>query len=383
MPAAPIAIVDGRRQIVVVETDGSRRPQTGPQGLLWASWGRHDPTDVHSWPAWSPDGTQLAAFRTSRSGRDSRVWVNDIRGVHGAEVAPMGGRVPIILQWSLDGSRLGVLSQDGSELVLQMADPRGNTSDRELLRGNPLFYTWVEGRRIAAFIGEGTPARPRLAVVTPGRSRHELVGAPGNFCAPVRTSRGLAYVAHVGGQIAVLLSSLDGAKVRELEHVEGLAALLASRDGSQLARAVSPDGTGNPYESLELVDLDTSVTTPVTDRTCIAFFWCDRGEGTSPEGLVLASKGEGTAVTWWYVGLDGSERRLITLRPSRDCHAYLRFFEQYAPSHPILSPDGQQLVLCGTPLGDDEGPSRVFLVPLDGAPPEELGEGLFASFAPA
>lgn len=389
-PAAPIAIVDGRRQILVVDRTGTPRPQTGPQGLLWASWGRHDPTDIHAWPTWSPDGNRLAAFRTAKNGRHSRVWVNDIQGVHGAEVADMGGRVPIILQWSLDGARLAVLSQDSDELVLQIADPRGDVRDKELLRGSPLFFTWVEGRRLAAFIGEGSPTRPRLAVVSPGRSRHELVGAPGNFCAPVMTERGLVYVAHVRGQIAIMVSSLDGAKVRELEPVEGLAALLASPDGRHLARAASPDGTGNPYDSLELLDLDTAMTTPVTERTCVAFFWCGSPAPVSPDsdeppdgGMVLACTESDATVSWWYVGFDGSERLLHTLVPSRDCRAYLRFFEQYVPSHPIVSPDGTQLVVCGRPPGDDEGPSRVFLVPLDGAPPEELGEGLFASFAPA
>ena len=372
----PIAYVDGRRQIVVIGRDGQARLQTGTQGLLWANW-NHADSDVHSWPTWSPDGARLAAFRIARSGQQSRVWVNHLGDVHAAEVSMMGGRVPIYIQWSVEGDRLAVLSQDSHELVLQVADPSGETEDAELLRGSPLFFTWVPNRRIAAFVGEGEPSKPRMAIVG-SRGRHDLVGAPGNFCAPVRTALGLAYVAHIRGHVAVLVSSLDGSHVREVETVDGLVAIMASPDGQRLARAISRDGSGTPYEALELLDPRTALSTPVTDRPCVAFFWLPGGDGF----VMAESEGGGKLVHWFRVGLDGVEEHLMDLIPSRDSRVYLRFFEQYAPSHPIVSPTGDAVLLCGTPPSDPEGASRVFWVPLDGSPAEELGEGLFANFAP-
>ena len=375
--SAPLALVDGRRQIVVIDEAEHAHALTAHR----TSCGELGPARRNRRALVARVvSRRLPAGRLPhrQDGQNSRVWVTDVRGVRAAEVASMGERVPIYLQWALDGSRLAVLSQDSRELVLQVADPIGESTDRELLRGTPLFFTWVDGGRVAAFVGEGEPTKPRMAIITPGRARHELVGTPGNFCAPVRTHRGIAYVAHVRRQVTVLVSSLDGARVRELESVEGLVALLANRTGQQLARAISPDGTGTPYRALEILDIDTADATAVTDRPCVAFFWLPDGSG-----MLLACSEEGKAeVEWWRVGWDGTEESLFTLTPSRDSRVYLRFFEQYGPSHPILSPDGRYLVVCGTLPGATDTPSRAYRVPLDGSPPEELGEGLFASFAP-
>ncbi|MBX2803995.1 MAG: hypothetical protein KTR31_40335 [Myxococcales bacterium] len=362
----------------MVDRSGQVQLQTGSSELLWGSWAHGDPEDVHSWPTWSPDGTRLASFRIAKDGSGSRVWVSDVTGVVGAEVGAMGSRVPIYLQWSREGDRLAVLSQDDRELVLQRADPIGSDPDTELLRGSPLFFSWLPQGRLAAFVGEGQPAKPRLTILSMHGPRRDLPGAPGNFCAPVPLPRGLAYVAHVNQSVVVLVSSLDGARVKHLEMVDGLVALLASPTGDRLARAISPDGTGSPYTQLEVIDIETALSVPVTDLPCIAFFWLPDGSG-----LIVAAKNDNSpAVTWYRVGLDGSQVELARLVPSRDMRVYLRFFEQYGPSHPVVDPTGQSLLLCGADPDDADAPSRVVLVPLDGRAPEEVGQGLFACFGP-
>ncbi len=373
-----IAYIDAQRQLFVLDPTGTRHPASGGDDLLWATWGQTPLVDVHSWPVWSPDGRLLAAFRIARAGDNNRVWVTDLASVHSVEVGAMDARVPIYLQWSIEGDRLAILSQDNNELVLQVADPRAEVRDVELLRGSPLFFSRVAGGRLAAFVGEGTPTTPQLAVIHPDGRRLDLSGTPGNFCAPVALPRGVAYVAHARNQVVVLASSLDGSQVQELEVVDGLVALLASPDGRFLARAISPDGSGSPYHDLSLLEISTAKLAPITDRPCLAFFWLPSGDG-----LVIASKEEDrTEVSWSRVDLDGTLHPLMDLVPSRDTRVYLRFFEQYGPSHPIVDPTGRVIVLCGALSGDDDGPSRVFLVPLDGSPPEEIGDGLFATFAP-
>ncbi len=371
----PMVYVDGRRRIVLAGPDGVR-PRAAEADLLWASWGRRREADVHSWAAFSPDRQRIAAFRIAKDGRNSRVWVSDVAGVSGAEVGSMGARVPIYLQWSPSGRRLAVLSQDEQELVLIEADPAGQRHDRELLRGSPLFFSWLPGDRLAAFVGEDMPPENRLVVLSAQGQRRELPGSPGNFCAPVVIEGGLAYVAHQRNQIAILASTPDGHHVRELEVVDGLVALVAGPSPPWLARAISPDGSGAPYRQLELLNLRTAERRPVTDEPCIAFFWLPGGDG-----FVLANRAPDEAVVHWSrVGLDGRVHPLIDLVPSRDSRVYLRFFEQYTPSHPIVDPTGQWLVLCGSPPGEGDAPSRVWLVPLDGGPGLEVGEGLFAAF---
>lgn len=373
----PLVYVDGRRQVMVADRQGVH-PQRGGSELLWATWGQSQPVDVHSWPAFSPDHRRIAAFRIAKDGQNSRVWVTDVDGVAGAEVGSMGARVPIYLQWSPSGDRLAVLSQDSQELVLAEADPAGGRPDRELLRGSPLFFSWLPGDRLAAFVGEGVPTEPRLAVLSPTGARRDLPGAPGNFCAPVVIDGGLAYVAHHHNQVVILSSTLDGHHVRELEVVDGLVALLAAPHGPWVARAISPDGTGAPYRNLDLLNLETAERRPVTDAPCIAFFWLPDGSG-----FVLANREEGRKeVHWSKVDLEGHEEPLVDLIPSRDSHVYLRFFEQYSPSHPIVDPSGRWLLLCGSEPETPDAPSRVRLVSLTGGPVEDVGEGLFGSFAP-
>jgi len=374
---SPLVYVDGRRQVTVVD-DAGVHPQSGGSDLLWATWGQRRPPDVHSWAAWSPDRRRIATFRIAKDGQHSRVWVSDVPGVAGAEVGAMGARVPIYLQWSPSGRRLAVLSQDDQDLVLTEADPEGRLHDRDLLRGSPLFFSWLPDDRLAAFVGEGMPPEPRLAVLSPTGRRQDLPGTPGNFCAPVVVEDGLVYVAHRDDRIGILASTLDGRPVRELEVVEGLVALLASPRGPWLARAISPDGSGAPYHELQRLHLHTGERIPVTDEPCVAFFWLPGGDG-----FVLASRtDDSAAVRWRRVGLDGRAEPLIELVPSRDSRVYLRFFEQYGPSHPVIDPTGRWLVLCGSPTDQPDAPSRVWLVPLDGGSPDELGEGLFGAFAP-
>ncbi|MEN0067554.1 MAG: hypothetical protein AAGA48_35810 [Myxococcota bacterium] len=374
---SPLVFVDGNRQVMVADSKGVH-PQLGGSDLLWATWGQRQPAFVHSWSAWGPDQRRIASFRIAKTGQDSRVWVTDVAGVSGAEVGSMGSRVPIYLQWSPSGQRLAVLSQDDQELVLAEADPTGRMADRELLRGSPLFFTWLPGDRLAAFVGEGVPTHPRMAILSPDGQRRDLPGAPGNFCAPVVIDGGLAYVAHHHNQVVILASTPDGHHVRELELVDGLVALLAAPHGPWLARAISPDGTGAPYRQLDLLNLQTAEIQPVTDAPSIAFFWLPQGNG-----FVIANRVSDQAVVHWSrVDLQGHATPLIDLVPSRDSRVYLRFFEQYSPSHPVVDPTGRNLVLCGSPADEPDAPSRVWLVPLDGGPPEEIGEGLFASFAP-
>ena len=373
-----IAVVDDQRRIVVMDEHGEIHRRLFDDALLWGSWAQHSDPDVHSWPAWSPDGTRIAAFRIARDGHFSRVWVTDLQGEASAEVAAMGNRVPIYLQWSLEGTRLAVLSQDDQQLVLQQADPDGAQEDLELLRGSPLFFTWLPGEQIAAFVGEGPPEQPTMTVLGSDHSRRELPGSPGNFCAPVRLARGVAYVAHRHDRIVIMTASSDGARIAELEEVIGLVAVIASPDGKRLARAMSPDGTGSPYRDLSVLDVDTAEVTPLTDMPCEAFLWLPDGAG-----LVVASRNDRSKeVTWTRVALDGTTEELIQLVPTRDTRVYLRFFEQYSPSHPIVDPAGRWLLVCGTRPGSADSPPRVWRVPLDGGDPEDLGQGLFATFPP-
>lgn len=374
---APIAALDGRRQLVVLTPDGARRALTADESLLWATWGRHEPEDVHSWPAFSPDGSRLAAFRIARDGGAARVWVSDLRGVTSAEVADLSGRLPIYLQWSHEGDRLAVLCQSEEQLELHEV-PADGGEPRRRLAGSPLFFTWLDGGRLAAFVGEA--GGPAMLILAPDDARTVLPGAPGNFCAPVDLGGKLVWVGHQDERLSLRVTDLADGAARDLEIVDGLVAVTASPDRTRLARAIAPDGGGAAYQDLRVVDPRTGAGRRVSDDDCLAFFWIP---GT--EDLLLARNHprRGT-VLWHRVGRDGTGPALAELHPTRDLRFYLRFFEQYVCSHPILDPTGTRLLLAGALVGrsDPEGAPHLWSVPLDGGPADDLGPGMFATFGP-
>lgn len=372
-----LAWLDGQRQIVTIDAQQRRRALTAETGVMWASWGRNDVTDVHSWPAWSPDGRRIAAFRIGRDGSDARAVVCDVSGVASVEGTPLGGRLPIYLQWAPEGDALAVLFQEEDELLLDRLDAASPDRTRTLLRGSPLFFSWLDHGRIAAFVGEKNG--PIMLVLSPDGERTQLPGIPGNFCAPVKLGAELAYVAHHRGRVTILLGRPHGTGIRELEIVDGLVALVGSPDGTTLARAVAPDGDGSPYRDLRLLDPRSGRTRSVSDADCMAFFWAN-------QDLIVARKHRqrGT-IAWMRVSTDGRSEELIAeLYPSRDLRFWLRFFEQYCHSHPIVDPEGTTLLLSGGLVGgpDPQGTPRVWAVPIRGGSPEELGPGWFGTFAP-
>lgn len=390
---SPVVMLDGQRQVVVVEPSGHRRALTRDPAVLWAFWGQNEVEDVHSWPAWSPDQQKIAAFRVSRGrptrsaadehgGADQpsvRVVVLDASGIAAVEGALIRGRMPIYLQWARDGRGLAVLCQQDDDLVLDRMDPRRPERSHEVLRGSPLFFSWIDEGQIAAFVGE--KAGRALVVLSEGGGRLELPGLPGNFCSPVQVGHDLVYVAHHRGHVGVLSSRPQGTGTRELEIVDGLVALVASGDGRTLARAVAPDGDGSPYRDLRIVDPVSGRTSRVSDADCVAFFFAG-------DDLVVARRHVyRNSIAWMRVSRDGRDEALLAeVQPSRDLRFWLRFFEQYCPSHPIVDPSGKTLLLAGDLIGagaSESRESRVWAVPLDGSPPEDLGPGPFAAFPPA
>lgn len=370
---APIAWLDADRQLVVLDATGAIR-SLAAEGVLWASWGRAEHEDIHSWPTWGPDGRTLAAFRIARQGGDSRVVLSVPGSVSEVEGASIGDRTPIYLQWAPDGKRLAVLSQGGDELVLESVEAARPDRVRPLLRGSPLFFTWLDPVRIAAFVGE--PDGAAMAVIGAG-VRTDLPGTPGNFCTPVGVRDEIAWVAHHRARVMVLVGRPDGTGTRELEIVDGLVALVEAPGGG-LLRAVAPDASGNTsYRDLRHLDPVTGTTRRITDTDCLAFF-------PAGDALVLARRTSRGTVAFSRMAADGSsEERIAELHPSRDLRFWLRFFEQYHPSHPIVDGAGTTLLLAGGLVGErqPEGPPRIWSVPLGGGRATELGPGLFATFA--
>lgn len=405
---ARIAYIDPRRHLSVLEADGTHRPQTlgEDQTVLWGPWSpRSVEASAWSWPTWSPDGRQIACFRVGQStagaygwdvGSDSdtatgertaRVAVVDLGGVSSSELIELGTRLPIYLHWSPDARRIAVLSQKDELLQLSVAWPNEIGRETLLAEGSPLFFTWAGSERLAAFVGsgayrDGEPfAGGRLALFGPNNARHVVLpGLPGNFCAPIWLGDRVLYVAHHAGRTALVEGREGSPELKLLEDVDGLVALIATPDARTIARAIAPGGDGTPYRHIGLVDIESGEVVPLVDQPCLAFVWSPTGKH-----LVIARVDtDRNLLEWSLVDRDGRIEHLVDMHPTRDLGFYLRFFEQYAQSHPIVDPTGEYLLLAGGIADSDEPPGlpRLWRVSLTDGGIDEVGEGVFGVYAP-
>ncbi len=362
---ADLVRLDGERQVV--------RGASAERAPLWATWGRNEAPDVHSWPCLSPDGRAWAALRVPRGGGDARVAVSARDGVE-QESERLDG-IPIYLQWSPGGRAVAVLTHRSEGLGLQVVRA-GAERVETWLTGTPLFFTWLDDERIVAHVGREV-GRPEVLVVQ-GSVVRPFPGQPGSFCTPVVTRAGVVWSAVHGGHESLLVTAPSGLPSRELERVDGLLALVPTPAG-QVLRAISSDGDGQAYHDLRSLDPRTGRTSRLADGPLLAFL-------PVPDGAVVVARRNERRGSFSFsrISADGRDERLIgEVLPSRDLRFWVRFFEQFAASHPLVDPTGRSLVLAGRRTDTDPDRPRIWRFPLDGGPAEDLGEGPFACFAPA
>jgi TolB protein len=121
-------------------------------------------------------------------------------------------------------------------------------------------------------------------------------------------------------------------------------------------------------------------TRELTDNPVMAFFW-------SPDGSKLAFLAleavNGRVGTRWYVWDGAATRQYAAFYPSRVLlRDYLPYFDQYAQSHRLWSPDGSAFVFAGVLANGESG---IWLQHVDeegAAVPVSLGPGEFATWSP-
>jgi len=373
-----IAYVSADRHIHLVEPDGQTSGLTAAADqLIWASWGSAGQIrQAHTWPTFSPGGERIACFRL-REGGHASVLVSSLDGVTSAEVIDLPDQVPIYLAWSADGERIACVTQSGEDLLLTVGRAAAVGSQRILAKGSPLFFTWTQDGRLGTFIGGGS-INARMMLMDPDlrKPTEVLPLTPGDFCAPVAAGDSLVYSVHERGRAKILVIPPDGPPT-EVPGGEGLLAFVASRDGRFLARACAPGGDGTPYQSLSVIDLEKGTERRITDMSCLAFMWVPDGSGL----VVARVDTERSVIEWFFVDVHGTARHIADLLPTRDLRFYLRFFEQYGHSHPLIDPDSRYILLAGALRGKGQH-SRIWRIPLHGGAAEDIAEGQFATFGP-
>ena len=361
-----------------------------PAGL--GSWGTSPRApEVWSWPTWSPDGQWIAAFAVESSddrGGPVRVDAIGLDGVR-QEVWWEGPNVaPIYLQWRPQSDALSILLQRGEELVLGVLRRDQVGRMREIEAGVPLFFNWTpDGERLLLHVGSPGRKHGRLVLRDPiGPAEDVLLPfEAGSFCAPVFAA-GLAIYAVVGSEGSeIMVSTPGGDDARKIDEGKGLYAIVgAPSTGTLVALSRSMRQEGSPYLGISIADLALGTLRRLTELGLFAFSWSPCG--TWILGAEVAASEN--CLRWWRIPLEGEPVDLGTFWPSRDMLFYLHFFDQYTVSHSLVSADGRYVAFAGYPAGDGHAdlsqPPRIYVKDANNPsePPEEVGAGVFAVWAP-
>jgi TolB protein len=230
------------------------------------------------------------------------------------------------------------------------------------------------------------------------------------------------------GDFRVAAASRDGAVVAAVVGGAAPEVVVRSRESETLGRmpvygpaalAFDPVGTtlatlaadrrdapllGLPFGPLRLLEAGATDARTLIGQSVVAFWWSpdgrtiaalrlsgneDPSNATLP-GIALAatrgkpaaaSPGPAPVVRLTFVDVaTGDVRSDRVVRPGADfVTAVLPYFDQYALSHRVWSPDSQAIVL---PLEDADGRTQATVLDADGAAPRPIAEARQAFWAP-
>lgn len=325
-------------------------------------------------PVWSPDGGHLAYVEQSAATGALVI------------VSPGSDRPPTRVEedtgffyyaWDPESRRLATLRNAPSGgLVLELADIDGELT--QLDSGAPLYLSWEPtGERLVAHIGAD-----RLDIIEEGAEAVPVIEDPGSFRSPWWTARGVVFLER--GVNSQQLIVAEGADQRVVADVIGTAQFtvgdshIAVQSFSSSENAVAASLQSVPLLAagrLVVVDLETSEVTAVSDGNVAAFFWDPAGQ----QLLVLDIVDEEPAAFRWTVWSPSETRSFpeFEVEPTwlRD---YLPFFDQYAQSTQLWSPDGRAFAYPGVV----DGEAGIWIQRLDDDAPERIAEGSWVAWSP-
>jgi TolB protein len=326
-------------------------------------------------PTWSPDGSRVAVGKFTG---DQYALV--IAAADGSEerVAPTAA-LPFYLFWDPAGGAVAFLS-GGSAMSLGIVTTANDaTTVRTVDGGAPYYFDWEpEGTRMIV-----NTSGNRLEYRDPDGDAAPLGPEPGSFNAPQWTPDGIVYAATTGGIGELVVAQEDEGADSVLEY-SGFVQFELAAGGERLAyqvlsgdqQAAAVSFRQVPFAQsgrLMVLDLIAGTQQQVTGEPVAGFWW-------SPDGsrlLVLGIEEDGLRWRMW----DGTSLEDLTrFRPTgtfvRD---FLPFFDQYARSMSLWSPDGNAFVY---PAVDAEGTPRIWVQRLDGGEPQSVAEGVWAAWSP-
>lgn len=384
-PSGRLVVVNNLGQLVTMAYDGSdRRELTDDTGSV-----------LYSFPAWSPDGQSIAAIRQSDDVAQNGIVVLTDATDSEANILYSNDRsAPIYLFWSPDSERIAfIIGRNITNIDLNIVPRDASADSRLVATGAPMYWDWTADSE-QIFFHSGTPlSDPRMTFVdllstyTTGN-----VDQPGFFQSPdvSADNRYVAYATFERGERQLIIADRDNDETTIIQH-EGFVSLAWSPAAPQLAFIAPISARDRTSGPLRLTD-PTGTVRPLTSENVFAFFWSPNGDYIAylTLGLPLENNGEAAlkatqrgrlqsnrlTFNLWAIAVATEERQLLgTFAPSDlFLSQFLPFFDQYARSHQIWSPDSRAVAL---PIRENER-SVIYHFPLGDEIPTPLTDGLIA-----
>jgi hypothetical protein len=358
-----LVVLDRSGNIFTMDPDGSNPSQLTDDAA----------TVQYFQPIWSPVMDRLAWGQASTEG----FGVGSSAGDGSDPELVSTSSLPFYLHWSPDGSQVGILYGGLQGVVLEMVDMVNFTSTT-IGSGSPFYFSWKpDSTEIAVHVGANDFGRLEL-----GQQLVDLGGTAATYQAPHWTPAGIFHFATEGlvlvdangeGQ---LLATLPGEPVFFVANPQGTKVAIESfiteeeGDGSTVALTPTAEIDAN---AVSVLDVGTGEVDIASENTSVGYFWSPDGESL----LLLQLTGETGEldVSAWK---DGEISLLTTLIPPLSFfREVLQYFNQYAQSLQLWSPDSSSVALAGA----IEGEEGVWVIPTDGSEPSLIFDGEWVAWS--
>jgi len=381
-----LAFVASDRKLVTVGPNGEdfRQLATLPNQLAF--------------PAWSPDGSLLAITVGSNvyimADVEAASLNNEFESIY--ESSDLS---PFYAYWSPDSTQLSFLTNHPEGLALHLADVgAGRDAASIVALGQPFYWDWTQDSDQLLIHSGMLGSNARLALID-HQGNGADVAKPGFFHAPGISASGelRAYAALDESRTSqLIIQDVSGNQLISEPHL-GQVSLLWSPVDELLAISSPVSNSIASYGPLRIVDPIKNEIRTLTSDNVVAYFWSPNGRSIAyfsfsnhdigaVQALVPPGKNNHRAriqgqvdeltMDLWIVDVDSQQKRLLlNFSPSRTfTHQFLPFFDQYALSHRIWSPQSNALTV---PILE-EGVSHIAVVYLDRTEIKLLSSGEIA-----
>lgn len=368
-----LLIVDSDGNIYTMDPDGRRRQAVTTNASS---------TIIYQQPTWAPDSGRIAW--TQVRSEDDRLKPSLMIGKPDGTIIDTVNLpfAPFYIYWSPDSERLAYLSnwliQNSPSMALRLVELSGEEATTSTIaQGQPFYFSWApNGRELLSHVGNEL-----VTLFTIDGEENPLSGASTGFPSPQwieGSDRFLFAVDDLNGQGHLVMTDRTMADLEELTTYIGSISFSLNPSASKLAYINSDrEGAAAAMGPLYIQDMETNKTIEISFEPVLAFFW-------SPDGQKLAYmqfeiENSRTSLRW-KVWEDGNVTAYDTITPSRVfLRRYLAFFDQYAQSMRIWSPNSDAFVYAGM---NERGQRGIFVQQLDEKGATRVSSGVFAAWSP-